>query len=64
MKFLAALELGKLPLKTTAKPGNFSGEFPSNLSWGVTSRMGSRGTEFRGCQQAQATGVIKGEPQL
>jgi hypothetical protein len=35
MNFSAALELGKLPLKTTAKPGNFSGEFPSNLSWGV-----------------------------
>jgi hypothetical protein len=35
MNFSAILELGKLPLKTTAKTGNFSGEFPSNLSWGV-----------------------------
>jgi hypothetical protein len=35
MNFSAALELGKLPLKTPAKPGNFSGEFPFNLSCGV-----------------------------
>jgi hypothetical protein len=35
MNFSAALELGKLPLKPTAKAGNFSGEFPSNLRWGV-----------------------------
>jgi hypothetical protein len=33
INFSAALELGKLPLKTTAKPGN------SSLSWGVMLRL-------------------------